>query len=54
MQLMGLDDFEFHILHDNLSEKDAHYWEAKEIENHHSYFPDGFNERNESRFLKNI
>lgn len=23
MQLMGLDDFEFHILHDNLSEKDA-------------------------------
>ena len=54
MQLMGLDDFEFHILHDNLSEEDAHYWEAKEIENHHSYFPDGFNERNESRFLKNI
>ena len=28
--------------------------EAKEMENHHSYFPDGFNERNESRFLKKI
>ena len=52
MQLMGLDDFEFHVLHSNLSEVDGHYWEAKEIENHNAYFPDGFNERKESRYLK--
>lgn len=52
MQMFGLDDFEFKILHENLTEEEAHYWEAKEIENYNSYFPNGFNERNESRYLK--
>lgn len=51
MQLLGLEDFEFSILHENLTKEEAHYWEAKEIENHNAYFPNGFNERNESIYL---
>lgn len=52
MQLMGLEDFEFSILHTDLTEEEAHYWEAQEIELHNSYFPNGLNERNESRYLR--
>ena len=52
MQLMGLEDFEFSILHTDLTEEEAHYWEAQEIEIHNSYFPNGLNERNESRYLR--
>lgn len=51
MQLMGLEDFEFSILHTDLTLDEAHYWEAQEIEIHNSYFPNGLNERNESRYL---
>ena len=32
--------------------EEAHYWEAKEIENHNCYYPNGFNERSEKRYLK--
>jgi hypothetical protein len=44
--------FEFTILHSGLTEEEAHYWEAKEIENHNCYYPNGFNERSEKRYLK--
>lgn len=49
---IGYEKFHFEILHDNLTQEEAHYWEAKEIENFNSYFPFGFNIRNESKYLK--
>lgn len=52
MDMLGLEEFEFEVLHTGLTEEEAHYWEAKEIENHNSYYPNGFNERNETRYLK--
>lgn len=51
MSMLGLENFEFEILHEGLTEEEAHYWEAKEIENHNSYYPNGLNERNEARYL---
>lgn len=52
MSIMGLGDFEFEILHSGLSKTDAQYWEAKEIERFNAYYPNGFNERNESANLE--
>lgn len=49
--VLGYDDFDLTILHQNLSENEAHYWEAKEIEQHNCYWPNGLNERNESHYL---
>lgn len=51
MSFLGIDDFTFEVLHEGLTEEEAHHWEAKEIENHNSYYPNGLNERNESRYL---
>lgn len=49
--IQGLDTMEFSILYDNLSKEEADFFEAKEIEIHNSYYPNGLNERNESRHL---
>lgn len=49
--IIGYDKFQFEILHSNLTEEEAHYWEAKEIQNFNSYFPFGFNVRNENKYL---
>ena len=49
---IGYDKFHFEVLHDNLTEEEAHYWEAQEIKNFNTYFPFGFNVRNEDRYLK--
>lgn len=51
---IGYDKFQFEILHSNLTEDEAHYWEAKEIQNFNAYFPFGFNVRNEDKYLKQI
>jgi hypothetical protein len=48
----GPSQMQFDVLHSGLTEEEAHYWEAKEIENHNAYYPNGLNERNESRYLK--
>ena len=50
---VGYDKFHFEILHDNLTEEEAHYWEAKEINNFYAYYPSGFNVRNEDKYLNN-
>lgn len=50
---VGYDKFMFEVLHDNLTEQEAHYWEAKEIQNYNAYYPTGFNVRNEDKYLKN-
>lgn len=49
--MYGYDNYEFSILHENLTKEEACYWEAKEIENHNCYYPNGFNVRDESRHL---
>ena len=49
---IGYEKFHFEVLHDNLTEEEAHYWEAQEIENFNAYFPFGFNVRKEDRYLK--
>lgn len=49
---LGYDKFQFEVLHSNLTEEEAHYWEAKEIQNFNAYFPFGFNVRNEDKYLK--
>jgi hypothetical protein len=51
MSMLGLDDFQFEVLHEGLTEEEAHHWEAQEIENYSAYYPSGLNERNESRYL---
>lgn len=51
MTLMGIEDFEFTVLHTNLTKEQAKYYEALEIELHNSYYPDGFNERYEGANL---
>lgn len=48
---IGYDKFQFEILHDNLTEEEAHFWEAKEIQNFNSYYPFGFNVRREDKYL---
>lgn len=50
-QMYGYERFEFSILHDNLTHEEAQYWEAKEIENHNCYYPNGLNVRDESKHL---
>lgn len=52
--MYGYDSYEFSILHENLTKEEAEYWEAKEIENHNCYYPNGFNVRDESRHLNHI
>lgn len=52
--MYGYENYELTVLHENLTEDEAHYWEAKEIENHNCYFPNGLNKRDESKYLKNI
>lgn len=52
--MYGYENYEFTILHENLTKTEAEYWEAKEIENHNCYYPNGMNVRNESRHLNNI
>ena len=49
--MYGYDNYEFTVLHDNLTKEEAEYWEAKEIENHNCYYPNGMNVRDESRHL---
>ena len=51
--MYGYENYEFSILHENLTKKEAEYLEAKEIENHNCYYPNGLNVRDESRHLKN-
>jgi hypothetical protein len=51
MNILGLEDFDFEILHSGLTEEEAHHWEAVEIEQHNAYYPNGLNERNESKYL---
>lgn len=48
---VGFEKFNFEILHDNLTEEQAHYFEAKEINNFNAYYPYGFNVRNEDKYL---
>lgn len=50
--LYGYENYDFEILHKDLTKEEAEYWEAKEIENHNCYYPNGLNVRNESRHLK--
>lgn len=50
MAALGLDDFIFEMLHWGLTEEEAHYWEAKEIENYDS-IANGYNVRDESKYL---
>lgn len=52
MNMIGLDDFEFEVLHEGLTEEEAHHLEALEIENYNAYYPNGMNERKETRYLK--
>ena len=52
MNMLGLKDFEFEVLHEDLTEEEAHHMEAVEIENYDAYFPNGLNERVEKRFLQ--
>ena len=47
----GYENFNFSILHSDLTEKEAHYLEAQEIKNYNAYYPYGFNVRDESKYL---
>lgn len=53
-QSYGYENFEFSILHDNLTLAEAKYLEAWEIEKHQSYYrhQQGFNVKDESENLK--
>lgn len=48
---LGVSDFEFVVLHSGLTKEEAEQKEALEIRIHNSYYPNGFNERNEDRHL---
>ena len=52
--MYGYENFDLTVLHEGLTKEEAQYWEAKEIENHNCYYPNGFNVRDESKHLKNI
>lgn len=52
--MYGVDSFDYQVLHSELSKEDADIGEAFEIKKHNAYFPNGLNERDESRHLKKL